>query len=137
MAVESTLSGRCECGDVTFVAAGEVSDFSHCHCSQCRRLHGAAFGTFAGVARNGFQFTSGEGSARRYGSSPGTTRVFCERCGSNLFVDTTAEPDVRYVCMGVVDAYPALPPAYHQFAGSRAPWHEITDDLPQFEGDVD
>ena len=28
------------------------SDFSHCHCSQCRRLHGAAFASFAGVPRS-------------------------------------------------------------------------------------
>jgi hypothetical protein len=28
---------------------------------------------------------------------------------------------------------PALKPMYHQFVGSKAPWYEILDDLPQHD----
>ena len=35
------ITGRCECGRVKYQVNGEINDFSHCHCSQCRRLHGA------------------------------------------------------------------------------------------------
>ena len=28
---------------------------------------------------------------------------------------------------------PSQRPGFHIFVGSKAPWHEITDELPQFE----
>jgi hypothetical protein len=28
---------------------------------------------------------------------------------------------------------PTLKPRYHQFVGSKAPWYEIHDDLPQHD----
>ena len=54
------IEGRCQCGAVRYQADGEISDLSHCHCSMCRKLHGAAFATFADVARNGFRWIAGE-----------------------------------------------------------------------------
>lgn len=38
------ITGRCECGRVRYEVDGDITDFSHCHCSQCRRLHSAAAG---------------------------------------------------------------------------------------------
>jgi hypothetical protein len=34
------FEGRCECGVVRCRVDGPITDYSHCHCSQCRRLHG-------------------------------------------------------------------------------------------------
>ncbi len=36
--------------------------------------------------------------------------------------------------LGTLDTDPGVKPGYHIFVGSRAPWHEITDSLPQFDG---
>ena len=54
------FEGRCECGAVRYRVDGPIHDFSHCHCSQCRRLHGAAFATFAGVKLEEFSYKAGE-----------------------------------------------------------------------------
>jgi hypothetical protein len=107
-------------------------DFSHCHCSQCRRLHGAAFGSFGGVARRALRWQSGEAALSCYASSDTTNRYFCGNCGSNLVVDYKPERDTLYLTMGTLDGNPECPAGYHQFVGSRAPWFEITDQLPQF-----
>ena len=40
------IQGHCECKRVSYQADCEISDL--CHCSQCRRLHGAVYATFAG-----------------------------------------------------------------------------------------
>jgi hypothetical protein len=127
------ISGHCECGRVSFEAADEVSDFSHCHCSQCRRLHGAAFASFAGVSRKDFRYLSGESDTKTFESSASHQRVFCGECGSNILVGLDAEPDEYYVCMGVINGNPTLPPGYHIYVGSKAPWHPITDDMPQYD----
>jgi len=118
---------------VSFQVGAEITDFSHCHCSQCRRLHGAAFGSYGGVARQALQWLSGEDALSCYASSETTDRCFCSNCGSNLLVDFKPEPDTLYLTMGTLDGDPACPAGYHQFVGSRAPWFDIADKLPRFE----
>ena len=127
------ITGRCECGRVKYRADGEINDYSHCHCSQCRRLHGAAFASFAGIPRAGFIYDCGESELKCYASSPTHGRVFCGNCGSNILVELQAEPDTLYIAMGTLDGKPALPPGYHIYVGSKAPWYTICDDLPQYE----
>jgi hypothetical protein len=116
------INGRCECGRIRYEVDADITDLSHCHCSQCRRLHGAAYATFGGISRNKFRYVSGE-----------SDRFFCAVCGSNILVGYKPEPETLYLCMGTVDGHPPSPPAYHQFVGSKAAWHEITDDLEQHD----
>lgn len=129
------LNGHCECGQVQFEVDGSIFDFSHCHCSQCRRLHGAAYATFAGVNRSEFRYVAGESNLSTYPSSTDNIRVFCSTCGSMILCDPQNEPEYLYLSMSVVDGDPARPPAYHAYVGSKAAWHEITDDLPQHATD--
>jgi hypothetical protein len=130
------IKGHCECASVRYRVEGEIEDFSHCHCSQCRRLHGAAFATFAGVSRDRFRYLCGEDRITIYASSDHNDRVFCSVCGSSILVDAKLEPEYLYICMSTVEGDPARPRGYHAYVGSKAPWHEINDDLDQFEADT-
>jgi len=121
------ITGRCECGSVRYQVDGEINDFSHCHCSQCRRLHGAAFASFGGIARNDFSYLSGQPDLTMYASSDDHTRVFCRICGSNIMVELDLEPESLYLAMGTVDGDPTCPPGYHIFVGSKAPWYQFDD----------
>ena len=127
------ITGRCECGEVSYEVDAEISDFSHCHCSQCRRLHGAAFASFGGVSRDKFKYLSGQSALRIYASSDTSDRVSCSVCGSQILVDYKPEPDTLYIAMGTVDGAPDCPTGYHQFVGSKAPWYEISDGLAQHD----
>lgn len=127
------ITGRCECGQVRFEAEEPITDFSHCYCSQCRRLHGAAFATFAGVGKSGFRYTAGADVVKIYASSHDHRRVFCSHCGSNILVALTGDPDMLYLAMGVIDGDPTLPEQYHIFTGSKAPWHTICGPGDRFE----
>lgn len=129
------LNGHCECGRVRFEVDGDIKDFSHCHCSQCRRLHGAAYATFAGVMRDKFRYVAGADDIATYASSPSNVRVFCSNCGSTILVDPQDESEYLYLSMSVLDGDPTRPAGYHAYVGSKAPWHEITDDLPQHDTD--
>jgi hypothetical protein len=71
------IRGCCECRRVLFEVDGEILDFGHCHCSKCRRLHGAAYATFAGVERSAFRYVEGEDEISRYASSEFNDRMFC------------------------------------------------------------
>jgi hypothetical protein len=131
------ITGRCECGNLQYQVDGEINDFSHCHCSQCRRLHGAAFASFGGVARKDFSYTSNTDDVASYYSSPSHARIFCRNCGSNIMVELESEPDDFYLALGTVEGDLTLPPGYHIYVGSKASWYTIGDSLPKYDTDPD
>src|SRR5207245_1463122 len=78
-----------------------------------------------------FRWHRGAGHTRRYESSPGTFRAFCERCGSKV-PDVPASGPV-YVPAGLLDDDPEIRPEMHIFVAAKAPGHEIGDTLPRFD----
>jgi hypothetical protein len=131
------IKGRCECDRVQFAVDGEIVDFSHCHCLQCRRLHGAAYATFAGVKRDLFSYSAGANEVKVYASSTRNDRVFCGNCGSTILVKPIDEPEFLYLSMSAIEGEPVLPQGYHAWVDSKAYWHEIADDLEKFERNSD
>ena len=125
------IKGCCECARVQYEVEGELVDFCHCHCSICRKLHGAAFVTWGGVARTDFTYKSGESDLKKYAFSENADSIFCGVCGSRILVDFKPEADMLYITLGTVVGDVECPPGFHQFVGSKAPWFEICDDLPQ------
>jgi hypothetical protein len=126
-----SLRGSCLCGGVRYEITGELGRASHCHCRMCRKQHGAAFGTYARVKAAEFRFTQGEDLVVRYRSSPEVFRTFCRTCGSTLQWLWAPRPDVLTVTLGTLDDDPGIRPALHIYTADKAPWFEITDDLPQ------
>ncbi|UTN73684.1 GFA family protein [Pseudomonas aeruginosa] len=70
------LSGSCLCGAVRYEIDAPIESASHCHCSQCRKAHGAAFATYGKVRREAFRYVAGADAVAEYHSSPGVTRTF-------------------------------------------------------------
>jgi hypothetical protein len=129
------LTGRCLCGDVRYEITGPLGPVIYCHCSQCRRASGSAFATNASVAAKNFRITSGKDRLVEYESSPGKLRGFCGRCGSPVSSRVLDAPEIVRVRLGLLDLDPGAEarPVAHLHVGSKAPWFEITDDLPRFE----
>jgi len=126
------IRGSCLCGQVGYELSGGVELINHCHCSMCRKAHGSAFGTFLHADASGFRWTAGADLVNRYTSSPGNVRAFCRNCGARMPV--VEMPDNHVIIpAGSLDDDPGVRPVVHLFAGSKAPWIEITDGLPQFE----
>ncbi|HEX9523948.1 MAG TPA: GFA family protein [Reyranella sp.] len=113
---------------------GELTDVLNCHCSMCRKLHAAAFRTRAKVNAKDWRTLTGEQFIKFYESSPGERKGFCSECGSSLFTKFDANPDVLGFPLGTLDTDPGVKAMRHVFVGSKAPWFDITDDLPQHDG---
>ncbi|MFT5445043.1 MAG: hypothetical protein ACI9DC_000203 [Gammaproteobacteria bacterium] len=122
------LTGSCLCGTVQFQIDGAFDRMTHCHCSMCRKSHGAPFATYATCAASQFAWTAGEDAIMRRESSPGFARTFCRHCGSSL--PAASERGV-HVPTGCIDGDPGLRPSMHIFSDSAAPWHTIADTLPR------
>jgi len=125
------ISGSCLCQAIRFEAK-QVVFFGHCHCSMCRKAHGAAFATFAGVPAEDFRYLAGAELIQRYESSPGSHRAVCPVCGANAPVKS-ADNRMMYVPAGLFDSDPGVRPTLHMFVGSKAPWWEIDDKLLKYE----
>ena len=123
------LAGRCECRRVAYEVADEFRYALNCHCSRCRAATGSAFKPLAGIERAKFAVTEGADALLVHGDDDeNDTR--CAACGSLLY-SVVRDGAWVHVAMGSLVDAPTIRPAAHIFVGSKAPWFEITDDLPQ------
>ena len=80
-----------------------------------------------------FTWSLGQELLSRWESSENTTKFFCSRCGSPLVSLRKNQPGVVAVALGTLNEDPGRGPEFHIFVGSKAPWHRILDDLPQYD----
>ena len=132
---DRTLTGGCLCGAVRYTSNKPVHDVKHCHCSMCRKAHGALFVSFGIVPSDGFAFVKGEANLGDYESSPGSHRLFCRTCGGQVINRVDKWPDQVFVALGSLDADQTPGHAQgherHIFWESRVGWYETGDDLPK------
>ena len=125
------LAGKCECGAVLYEVPDEFLYAANCHCSNCRAGTGSAFKPFAGIEREKLELTDGRDSLLVFGEE-NENHTRCGVCGSLLY-SVVRDGAYVHVAMGSLVDEPTIRPAGHIFVGSKAPWYEITDDLPQFD----
>lgn len=75
--------GSCLCGAVRFEIDESLPDAVHCHCSMCRKFHGASFATFVTAKCNDFRWIKGEDMLKDYTAENGTIRTFCQHRGAS------------------------------------------------------
>ena len=64
MTTGPAFRGGCLCGTVRYAISRPLFNVDTCHCSMCRRQHGAVFSTYADFWR------PGTGSARSWNACP-------------------------------------------------------------------
>ena len=126
------ISGKCLCEQISYEISGELGPIFNCHCSKCRRWHGAAFRTRASIRKQQFHIRSGSELLRSYKSSANVTKHFCGNCGSPLHSSYIDKPDIVGIPLGALENIAAAPEA-HIFVSSKASWYQITDSLPQHQ----
>jgi hypothetical protein len=122
------------CGAVRFAVTLPVLFCGHCHCSMCRRAHGAGYVTWFGAPYDRFELLAGNDRLTRFRSSDHGTRSFCSSCGSSLFCESARHPDVIDVVLANVDGEIDQAPGAHFYFSDRAPWVCVGDDLPRLGG---
>jgi hypothetical protein len=126
------LAGRCWCGAVRYRVADEFRYAGNCHCLRCRAATGTAFKAYAGIEREKLEIVEGADRLFVVGEAGLNDDTRCEACGSLLF-SVVRDGAYVHVAMGSLVDAPTIRPSGHIFVGSKAPWFEITDDLPQYE----
>ncbi len=127
-----TLQGQCSCGHVRFAVENTFEYAFFCHCSRCRIRTGSAFAAIAGIGIDKVQVTAGSDDLLIEGECSDGYGARCSRCHVFLFA-AVRERKYMHVSLGVLDGTPNRLPDHHIYVGSKAPWFEITDELPQYD----
>ena len=125
------LRGRCECGVVHYRVPDAFEYALNCHCSRCRAGTGSAFKPLGGIGRERLEVVDGADRLLVWGDDEGN-HTRCAVCGSLLWSVVRGGGWV-HVALGSLRDEPSIRPECHIHVASKAPWFEITDDLPQFD----
>ncbi|HZF26128.1 MAG TPA: GFA family protein [Steroidobacteraceae bacterium] len=134
MVTPETIRGACLCEAVQFEVTPPTKWCAHCHCTMCRRAHGAGLVTWFGAAHERFRLTAGEAQLQWYQSSPGARRGFCQRCGSSVFFEGERWPGEIHITRASVAGAIDREPLAHVFYDVRVDWLELHDELRKLGG---
>lgn len=128
---DSLFSGSCLCGAVRFSVQAPTKWVAHCHCTYCRRAHGAPFVTWAGYESAQFHIEPHSQEPRWFESSPGARRASCPTCGTPMFFESTRWPGEVHVARSLLPDPLDKEPVAHVFYETHVPWLSVEDALPK------
>jgi hypothetical protein len=127
-----TLHGQCSCGEVRFAVENAFEYAFYCHCSRCRLRTGSAFAAIAGIAIDKVEVDVGREHLLIEGECSDGYGARCALCHAFLFA-AVRNRQYMHVSLGVLTGTPNRLPDHHIYVGSKAPWFQITDALPQYD----
>ena len=116
----------CACGQLRVACRGAPGKVSLCHCLDCQRRTGSAFGIAAFYRREDAVAEGRAATCTRRGDSGHAIRFhFCPDCGSTVFWEPERKPDAIAVAVGAF-ADPGFPaPEQAVWEHRRHPWVAI------------
>ncbi|GGF16042.1 hypothetical protein GCM10011321_04920 [Youhaiella tibetensis] len=127
--------GGCQCGAVRYELTEPPLGVYNCHCTDCQKMTGAAFGISMPVKTSAFRHLAGELTFYEKVADSGrhVRLVACAKCGTRVWNDPVAAPDMKVVRPGTLDDPSWAVPVGNVWTSSRMPWVEIDPDMVNFE----
>lgn len=127
----TNVQGGCACGAVRFALKAKPIVVHACHCTDCQRLTGSAFVLNAWIEKVQVELLSGVLASFKFTDEGRNNSVhFCRQCGT--YVWTEYRPGFWFVRVSALDDPGAFTPDMHIFVRSKAPWLELSGDVPVF-----
>jgi hypothetical protein len=126
----TVLRARCSCGQLALDIEGEPQRVSVCHCLECQRRTGSAFGVQARFARDTVRVDGSSTSYLRKGDSgQAITFHFCSLCGSTVYWTLENHAELIAVAAGALAGLPFPAPWRSVYESRRLPWVKIDDNV--------
>ena len=127
------LSGRCLCGNISYLSDSEPVFTTNCHCTDCRAATGAAYSTICFI-KSDLVTINGETKTFQHLSDRGHTMPihFCPNCGSQLFGENTARAGMIGIRAGTIKQTDLVEPARNVYISSKISSTLIDHSLPAF-----
>lgn len=116
-------TGGCQCGRVRYHVTGDPLALVACHCKECQRQSGSAFGMSLMVRESGFTVEGELKMFERCADSGRTLRCFfCPECGTRIYHQPAYAAGVVNIKAGTLDDTTTLEPQFHTWVDSKQPW---------------
>jgi hypothetical protein len=129
----SNVTGGCLCRRVRWEASGEPAFTGACHCRNCQRYTGSAFGVFAAFPADSVTI---DGELRTFEdtgeSGRPVYRRFCPNCGSGVATELDTAPGVIALLAGTFDDPSAFKPGMELYWDSAQPWVQAGGERQRF-----
>lgn len=125
------IRGSCFCGQVTFTITPPTKWCAHCHCSMCRRIHGAGVVTWVGCEADSVELSDPSGQLYWYASSEKAERGSCRNCGTQLFFRSENWAGELHITRASLLDPVDREPDGHAYYDSHVSWLNLADDLPR------
>ncbi|MFN3231493.1 MAG: GFA family protein [Alphaproteobacteria bacterium] len=128
------FQGGCRCGQLRYEATAEPIFFGHCHCRDCQYASGAGFSSILAVPKDAFNVLQGDYAEFDLEAESGNmvSRKFCAHCGTPLFSELKAAPDIWIIKAGTLDDPSWLQAGMQIWCDSAQPWATLTEGIPTF-----
>jgi len=125
------LTGVCQCGRVRYTLVGDAYRLNVCHCLDCQRQSGSAFGMSLVIKPESFQLDAGQ--LRTFVTTADSGRdktcAFCGDCGVRIYNRTSALMSIK---PGTLHDTSWLQPHAHYWTRSKQAWTPLPGDVPCF-----
>ena len=128
--------GGCLCGAVRYQLESPVLGINACHCSDCRKLTGAANLLMIIAAREGFHPEKGPVDSWRKTADSGRQIdiVRCKTCGTRLWQEALSNPALIFIAAGTLDQSNWAVPTSHIWIEKARPGTYFHPDALRVEG---
>ena len=129
------LTGGCQCGGIRYEVTGAPQQLVVCHCTDCQRQSGSAFGMTLVVKEEDFRLTKGELKTYLSESDAGRAKLgaFCPDCGTRIYHKPEWRKGRVSVKPGTLDDTSGLKPDIHLWTASKQPWVTIPEGVEAHE----
>jgi len=119
---DTTRTGRCLCGAVSYRVSGEPLIARICWCRTCQKISGN--GTANAIFPSAHIEVTGNLSCYVSQADSGNqiSRHFCAGCGCHLFASSSASPQFRVVRLGTLDEPSSIKPQINMWTSSAPAW---------------
>ncbi len=124
--MNATREGGCQCGYIRYRLEGRPSGLSVCHCKDCQRQSGSAFGLSLAVAIDDFHLETGSLRSFNVLCDSGRTKqcAFCPECGTRIYHQTGSAMSIK---AGTLDDTTALHPDAHYWTARKQSWFDLPE----------
>jgi hypothetical protein len=128
-------AGRCFCEAVRYRINEEPLTVYACHCTDCQKRSGSAFGLSMWVNRAALEVTHGEAVLQIASGHDDRLRHarVCPQCHTRLWSQPENRPELAVVRPGTLDDTSWLEPVAHLWTRSAQPWVEIPEGAVRYE----
>jgi hypothetical protein len=121
-----TMEGGCLCGAVRYSADAEPAIILVCHCRDCQKFTGSAFGLLIGLPQTAVKI---QGELKTFTSTGDSgkpiVRRFCPTCGSSIAEEPANQPGLTIINGGALDDPTSITPTTEIYCDRALPWAQL------------